>query len=127
MLDTNIAIELRDNAEGFADRLAALNARPALSAISLVELEGGVAAIPDLSRLRRARLDIILATFEIIDFTHAMAVRYGEIVSRIGFSRRKIIDRMIAVTAMMSDLSLITANAADFDDIPDLNLIEWPI
>ncbi|MFX7988826.1 PIN domain-containing protein, partial [Acinetobacter baumannii] len=73
MLDTNIAIELRDNAEGFADRLAALNARPALSAISLVELEGGVAAIPDLSRLRRARLDIILATFEIIDFTHAMA------------------------------------------------------
>ena len=40
-------------------------------------------------------------------------------------NRRKIIDRMIAATAMAADLTLITSNGDDFADIEGLKLEFW--
>ncbi len=54
-----------------------------------------------------------------------MATAYGRIVGEAEFSRRKIIDRMIAATAIVQDLTLITTNGADFDDIAGLKLEIW--
>jgi tRNA(fMet)-specific endonuclease VapC len=125
LLDSSIAIHLRDDTAGIADRLANSTSPALLSAISRVELEGGVAAIPHLSSQRRAKLDVLLETLEVIDFTDDMADAYGQIVEQKGFSRRKALDRMIAATALVTGMTLITANGDDFADINGLKLEVW--
>lgn len=125
LLDTSIAIHLRDETAGIGDLISNLGAQAFLSALSRAELEGGVAAIPEVAQIRRAKLDIVLSTLDIIDFTDEMAATYGQIVMKNGFNRRKIIDRMIAATALVADLTLITTNGDDFADIPNLKLEIW--
>lgn len=125
MIDTSVAIHLRDATAGVGDRIAELQTEVFLSVISRVELESGVAAVPKLAALRRAKLNILLSTLEIVDFSETMAERYRAIVAQTGFSRRRIIDRMIAATAMVHQLTLITTNGKDFADIEGLNLLVW--
>ena len=38
----------------------------------------------------------------------------------------RILDRLIAATAIVHDLTLVTINGADFRDIPGLKLEAWP-
>ena len=57
------------------------------------------------------------------EFGKAEAVAYGQIVAQIGYSRRKVIDRMIAAQAIVIGATLVTLNPDDFSDIPDLNLL----
>ena len=125
LLDTSIAIYLRDEAAAFGGRISNVTSPVFLSAVSHVELEGGVVAIPNLAKLRRMKLDVLLGNLDIIDFTDGMAKIYGRIVAQTGFSRRKIIDRMIAATALANDLTLITTNGEDFADIDGLKLEIW--
>ncbi|QMW22525.1 PIN domain-containing protein [Sandaracinobacteroides saxicola] len=125
LLETSAAIHLRDNHAGIVSLLAELNQRPVLSVLSRAELEGGVFARPHLAAQRQRGLAALLRRLPEIDFTRAMAARYGRIVAAAGFSRRKAIDRMIAATALEAGCALITANPHDFSDIPDLDLIAW--
>lgn len=118
---------MRDETASVGDQIANLTSQAFLSAISRVELEGGVAAIPELASLRRAKLDLLLENLDIIEFTDEMAEAYGRIVQQAGYSRRKIIDRMIAATALVHDLILITTNGADFAGIDGLKLEIWKI
>jgi tRNA(fMet)-specific endonuclease VapC len=127
LLDTSAAILLRDDDESARASLATLPVLPMLSAVTKVELEGGVYARLEMREQRRQRLDELLATLEVLDFNSAMADIYGRIVSSHGFSRRKIIDRMIASTALACEAVLITANPGDFTDIAGLELEAWPI
>lgn len=127
LLDTNVAIHLRDGDEAILARYEALERRPWLSVISRVELEGGIYAKPHLVEMRKRAVDALLALLPVIDFDDEMAAAYGAIVAGAGFSRRKIIDRMIAATALVNELTLITCNPADFQDIPGLKLEVWPI
>jgi tRNA(fMet)-specific endonuclease VapC len=125
LLDTCIVIDLRDDRNDTVSKIAALAVRPKISVISKVELEGGVYADPELSDLRRRAMTAMLRRLQVIDFSSAMASTYGDIVSQTGYHRRKIIDRMIAATALVSDLTLITTNVDDFADINGLKLEVW--
>jgi predicted nucleic acid-binding protein len=127
LLDTNIAILLRDGVADVKARILDLNEAPALSAVTRVELEGGVYARPELAEQRRRAVDALLQELEVIDFDDEMVAAYGGIVAEAGFSRRKIIDRMIAATALVNGLTLITCNPADFQDVSDLKLEVWPV
>lgn len=118
-------IPLRDGDPRVVARLAGIAVNPCISALTLIELEGGVHAKPDLSAKRRQRLDLILAEFTLIEVDADVASRYGAIVAECGFSRRKIIDRVIAATALVHDLTLITLNVGDFQDIPGLRVESW--
>ncbi len=100
-------------------------AMPSLSAVTKVELEGGVYARPEMMAQRRIRLDALYEVMEVIDFDTQMAATYGHIVAKCGYNRRKIIDRMIAATALVEDLTLITSNGKDFADIDGLKLEIW--
>jgi predicted nucleic acid-binding protein len=53
--------------------------------------------------------------------------QYGDIVRANGFSRTRVFDRLIAATALVHDLTLVTINGADFRDNPGLNLEVWPV
>ena len=58
-------------------------------------------------------------------FDETAADEYRRIIEASGFSRPRIIDRMIASQALALDATLITLNGKDFTDIPGLKLLAW--
>jgi predicted nucleic acid-binding protein len=96
-----------------------------LSVISRVELEEGVYRDPAQTGVRRPRLDAILAALPVLAFDDTAADVYRQIVESAGYSRRKILDRMIAAQALVHRATLVTRNAADFRDVPGLELMVW--
>jgi tRNA(fMet)-specific endonuclease VapC len=126
MLDTSVAIYLRDGHDEVTQRLRSLEGEPIISAITRVELESGVYRDPSQVERRRNRLDQMLEIFTVLPFDGRAAAAYGQILAVLGFSRSRIIDRMIAAHAISTGLSLITANGADFRGIPGLRLADWP-
>jgi predicted nucleic acid-binding protein len=125
VIDTSVAIHLRDGDRFVRAQLDGLDDEVMLSIVSRVELEGGVYRDRAQSAARRARLDQMLTGIEVLPFNSDAAAAYGAIVSAAGYSRRKVLDRMIAAQAIVHRAALITLNGDDFRDIPELRLIEW--
>jgi len=125
LLDTDATVHLRDGDPIVRSLLSKLEEVPAISVVTRVELEGGVYARPELSAKRRRAIDALLKECTVHDFTNEIAVAYSEIVAQTGFSRRKMADRMIAATALVHGLTLVTLNVRDFRDVPNLELLEW--
>jgi tRNA(fMet)-specific endonuclease VapC len=96
-----------------------------MSILSRVELQGGVWRDPDLARVRRARLEVILAAIATLAFDAEPADAYNAILASAGYSRRKLLDRMIAAQALVHRAALATRNAPDYADIPGLSLLRW--
>ena len=125
LLDTNVAIHLRDGDSGVVQKVAALQGAVLISIVTRVELEGGVYREPAHAHLRRARLDAILSAIPTLAFDDLAAETYGSIVASAGYSRRKLLDRIIAAQALVHRATLVTRNGADFMDVPRLNLLAW--
>lgn len=124
LIDTNVAILLRDLDSAMTDRVGALDQLPLLSVVSLVELEGGVAN-SESDDLRRRRQRKFLSAMDVLSFGEEEAQAYGEIIAQLGFSRRRIVDRMIAAQAIVAGATLTTLNPRDFRDIPGLQIEDW--
>jgi predicted nucleic acid-binding protein len=127
LLDTSIAIYLREGLPDIVSRVVALPQKPFLSVVSRVELEGGVYAKAEEQEERRIAVDAMLRLLPVLDFDYEMSEVYGQIVAQSGFSRRKIIDRMIAATALVGSMTVITTNGDDFADIDGLKLEIWQV
>jgi tRNA(fMet)-specific endonuclease VapC len=125
LLDTSVAIEVRDRSQAILDKLDQLNGRFAISVITRVELEGGVHREPASAALRRQRLDVFLSHMPVLPFEEKDADRYGFILQSFGFSRRKILDRMIAAQALNAKATLVTLNPQDFEETTDLQVLGW--
>ena len=124
-LDTNVAIHLRDGDARVQERVRGLGEGVLLSVVTRVELEGGVYREPEYASIRRARLEVILRAVPTVPFDEAAAEMYGRIVSQAGYSRRKLLDRMIAAQALVHRARLVTLNAEDFRDVPGLEIEAW--
>jgi predicted nucleic acid-binding protein len=125
MLDTNVAIHLRDGDPQVLERVATLEGAVLMSIVTRVELEGGVYRDPEWTDRRRARLDVMLAAIPTVAFDVPAADAYGAIVAHAGYSRRKLLDRMIAAQAIVHRATLVTRNPDDFREIPGLTLVSW--
>jgi tRNA(fMet)-specific endonuclease VapC len=125
LLDTDVAIYLRDGDPAITEKVGALDDAVLMSIVTRVELEGGVYREPAHAQVRRARLDAILAAIPTVAFDDAAADAYGDIVARAGYSRRKLLDRMIAAQALVHRSTLVTINAGDYADVPGLALLAW--
>jgi predicted nucleic acid-binding protein len=125
LLDTDVAIHLRDGDPAVTEKIAALDDAVLMSVVTRVELEGGVYREPAFASTRRARLDAILAAIPTLAFDDTAAVACGAIVAHAGYSRRKLLDRMIAAQAVVHRATLVTMNADDFSGIPGLALLKW--
>ena len=125
LLDTNVAIHLRDGDPTTLQKVAALQSAVLMSVVTRVELEGGVYREPAHASVRRARLDAMLSAIPALAFDDLAAETYGIIVATAGYSRRKLLDRMIAGQALVHRATLITFNPDDFSDVPGLSLLAW--
>ncbi len=125
LFDTSVAIAFRDGDPEILERATHVRPVALLSAVSVVELEGGVARAGVGRKERRAALDEMYETLDILPFGMREAAMYGEIVQALGFSRGQIIDRMIAAQAMAADALLVTLNPRDFRSIAGLRLEDW--
>lgn len=125
LLDTNVAIHLRDGDSEITDKVAALDDAVLLSMVTRVELEGGVHREPLHAGIRRARLDAMLQAIPAVAFDEQAADAYGAIVAHSGYSRRKLLDRMIAAQAIVHHAVLVTMNPDDFADIVGLRVLTW--
>jgi len=98
----------------------------AISVASLAELHFGtlVAADPDERALRAQRLGVIEATFDPLPLDAAVAREWGRlaaaVVERGGQPRRRAVDLVIAATANVHGVALLTADTADLAIIDDL-------
>ena len=125
VLDTNVAIHLRDGDPIVAERVSRLDGAVLLSVVTRVELEGGVYRDAIDAPLRRVRLDAVLSAIPTLAFDDAAADAYRTIVERVGYSRRKLLDRMIAAQAIVHRATVVTMNPDDFADIPGLDVLAW--
>ena len=126
IIDTNVAIYLRDQDPIIVAQVAKLETQPALSILSVVELEGGVDRDRTAFGKRRRLLDEMIEAMTILPFGEKETAHYGRIIEKNGFSRSRVFDRMIAAQAMAIGATLITMNGSDFQDIPGLTLEIWP-
>lgn len=125
LLDTNVLIHLRDGDPSVTQKVVGLDDAILMSILSRVELEGGVhATTADASR-KRAQLEVLLQSIPTVAFGDLDAEAYGGIVASAGYSRRKAFDRMIAAQALVQNATLVTLNAADFNDVPGLRVLAW--
>ena len=125
LLDTNVAIHLRDGDPSVTAKIASLDDAILLSIVTRVELEGGVYRNAGDAPARRARLDTLLSAIPVLAFDDAAADAYAEIVASAGYSRRKLLDRMIAAHALVHLATLVTMNSEDFREIAGLELLAW--
>ena len=126
LVDTNILIFLQERDADIARRIVKLTDRPAMSLITLIELEGGIARNAKEASARREALNRLSRRITTIPMDHNVVGAYARILASTGFSRPRILDRLIAATAIAHDLTLITTNGPDFHDIPGLKLEVWP-
>ena len=127
LLDTNILIYARDGVEQVVDRMAKHPGAMFLSALSLAELQRGLAKNPELAVLRKPRLDAILRYMPVLPFDAPAASAYGAIILKIGWLKGRDFDRMIAGHALSTASILVTNNEDDFRDIPGLTIENWAI
>ena len=125
LLDTNVAIHLRDGDPVVTAKIAALDDAILMSIVTRVELEDGVHRDPAEAPARRARLDTMLGAIPTLAFDDASADACAAIEARSGYSRRKLLDRMIAALALVHRATLVTMNADDFSDIAGLSVQAW--
>lgn len=122
LIDTNIAIHLRDGLEPVLTKMAEHGGAVALSVLSLAELQRGLYKRPENWAIRRARMATMLLSIPVLPFDAIAAEAYGQVVAQIGWVRGRDFDRMIASHAISSRRILVTANTADFLDIPGLRI-----
>lgn len=125
LIDTSVAIGLREVEQPVATRFAALDDLPLLSVLSLVELESGIVTATAGREERQQLLKWVVSTLEVVPYEQRHAAIYGQIVRQLGFSRTRIIDRMIAAQALDAGAALATLNPRDFRDIPGLTIENW--
>lgn len=125
LLDTSVAIALLDDVRTTLDRRRDQDEAAFLSIVSRVELVPGIYADGQLNRGRANRLAAFLEEVETLPFSGPEADAYQSIIAANTFSRRLVIDRMIAATALANDLALATLNPRDFRNIPALQIEDW--
>ncbi len=127
IIDTDIlSYAIRGDPE-VLDRFDLAGASPLLiSVITLYEIRFGIERSPGRNRLQAA-FDSIAQLVTILPVDQRIADEAGRIRAELESHGRIIgpIDPLIAGTAMVHELTLVTHNTAHFDGIPSLKVEDW--
>ena len=132
LLDTNVVSEpLRPRpSRTVLRRLTSHDREAANAAVVWHELRFGSARLPASRRreaIERYLVDVVLASFTILDYDREAAEWHARERARLEASGRtpSFIDGQIAAIACVHDLVLVTANRADFRDFKGLRVEDW--
>lgn len=119
LLDTNICSAHMRRPGGLAHRFFQHARGLSVSTVVLAELYSGAYKHPNPPRLLALIADLIQEV-TLLDFDAACAERFGRVQGQL--SQQGIVvaeaDLMIASAALVHDLTLVTHNTADFQNIP---------
>jgi tRNA(fMet)-specific endonuclease VapC len=126
LLDTNICSAHFRRAATLAHKFIQHSGRLSTSAVVVAELLSG-------AYLRSNSAPILNAISELLDdvtvlsFDAHCADQYGRLIAQLRSRGITVsaLDLMIASTALVHDLTLVTHNTADFQNIPGLRLEDW--
>lgn len=126
LLDTNICSAHMRRPGGLAHRFFQHAGGIAIAAIVLAELYSGAYRHPNPAKLLALIADLLLEV-AVIDFGSDCAHEFGVLQGRL--LQQGIVvpetDLMIASVARLHNLTLVTHNTADFQNIPGLRLEDW--
>jgi len=127
MLDTNICIYLMKHqppevAERFAQCFVG---EVVISAITLAELEYGVACSGTSKDNNQAALDGLLDDIVVAAFEARAARAYGPLRASHRERNKDALDKLIAAHALALGVTLVTNNEADFRIHPELTVENW--
>lgn len=126
LLDTDICSAHMRRPAKLAHRFVQYTSQIAISSVTLAELYAGAYKHSQTNRLLTLIADL-LQEVRVIDFDSACAERFGQVRGRLlqaGISLPTA-DLMIATAALVHNLTLVTHNTADFQNIPGLRLDDW--
>lgn len=124
LLDTNVCIDfLKGRNALLVPRIEAAFGNLSISAITFAELVVGSRKSQEPIEDAR-RVDVFATSIEVLPFDASAARAYGTITRAVGVPR-KTFDLLIGAHAVSQDMTLITANEADFADIPGLRVENW--
>ena len=89
LLDTNVAIHLRDGDPMVTQKVAALEGAVLISVVNCVELDGGVYREPAQAAIRRARLDAMLSAIPALAFDNLAACSANVTEPEAGVGKKK--------------------------------------
>jgi len=129
LLDTNIVSDVQRRLSKPTEWLASVDPTSvSLSVITLGEIERGIVKLRKVDSEKATRLDLWLRELRrdnadrILAVTEDVALAWGRITA--GRTRGSA-DTLIAATALVHDLILVTRNVADFDDAGVTVLNPW--
>ena len=129
LLDTNIVSDVQRRLSKPTEWLASVDPTSvSLSVITLGEIERGIIKLRKVDSEKATRLDLWLRELRrdnadrILAVTEDVALAWGRITA--GRTRGSA-DTLIAATALVHDLILVTPNVADFDDAGVTVLNPW--
>ena len=126
LLDTDICSAHMRRPAKLAHRFIQHTGQLAISSVTLAELYAGAYKHSQVSRLLALITDL-LQEVQVIDFDSACAEQFGQVRGTLlqqGISVPTT-DLMIASAALVDNLTLVTHNTADYQNIPGLRLNDW--
>ena len=129
LLDTNIVSDVQRRLPKPTEWLASVDPTSvSLSVITLGEIERGIVKLRKVDSEKATRLDLWLRALRrdnadrILAVTEDVALAWGRITAN---RTRGSADTLIAATALVHDLILVTRNVTDFDDTGVTVLNPW--
>jgi tRNA(fMet)-specific endonuclease VapC len=126
LLDTDTCSAHMRRPASLAHRFIQYTGQLAISGVTLAELFAGAYKHSQANRLL-ALIDDLRQEVQVLDFDAACAEKFGQVRGTLlqqGISVPTT-DLMIATAALVHDLTLVTHNTADFQNIPGLRLGDW--
>ncbi|SRR5579871_833169 len=126
LLDTDTCSAHMRRPAKLAHRFIQHTGQIAISTVTLAELYSGAYKHSQVNKLLALIADL-LREVDVIDFDKACAEQFGNVRGTLlqqGFSVPTA-DLMIASAALLHNLTLVTHNTADFQNIPGLRLDDW--
>jgi tRNA(fMet)-specific endonuclease VapC len=128
LLDTNICSAHFRRPGGLAHRFLQFGGGLFIPTVVLGELYTGAYHLANPAPLLDQIADLV-KDVQVLDFDRACAEQFGKV--RGGLLQRGVsvptADLMIASVALVHDLTLVTHNTADYQNIPGLRLDDWLI
>lgn len=126
LLDTNTCSAYMRRPGKLAHRFLQFADQLAIPTIVLAELYAGAYKHPDPTRLL-ALIDDLVSEMTMLDFNSECAEEFGRVRGQLlqqGVSVSTV-DLFIAAVALAHDLTLVTHDIKDFQNVPDLQLVDW--